>query len=85
MDLVAMSPGDLGLQLFDLGRVKLDHFARANVHEVIVMLLAWLFVACAACAEGVALDDADAAPVVVAPSACWLLRRALTSAKQCVM
>ena len=56
--LVAELAGDLGLQLLDLLRGELDHLAVAQVDQMIVVAIAHLFVASAALAEIMPLDDA---------------------------
>src|ERR1043165_8934971 len=48
---------NFGLELFDLLRFELDYLSGAQVDEMVVMVLAHLFVARAAFAEIVALDD----------------------------
>ena len=54
----AQLAGDLGLKLFDLLGLELDHFAGAQVDQVVVVLVTHLLVAGAALAEVMALDDA---------------------------
>ena len=56
---VAELAGNLGLHLFDFLGLEFDHLAGAQVDEVVVMRLAHLFVARAALAKIVALDNAS--------------------------
>src|SRR5215467_11151154 len=55
---IAEPARNLGLQPLDLLRLKFDHFAGAQVDEVIVMTVGDLLVTRAPVAEVVALDDA---------------------------
>src|SRR5262249_40408286 len=56
--LVAELAGDLGLQLLDfLGR-ELDHLAITQIDQMVMMTVAHLFVARAACAKIMTFDDA---------------------------
>ena len=52
------APRDLVLQLLDLVGLELDHLARAQVDQMVVVLVRHLLVARAAVAEIVPLDDA---------------------------
>jgi hypothetical protein len=51
--------GNALLQRLDLGRMKLDHLAGAQIDEMIMMFFRHSLVARAAIAEIMALDDAD--------------------------
>src|SRR6266513_2157690 len=55
--LVAELAGDFGLQLLDFFRGEFDHLAVAQIDQMVVMAVAHLFVAGAALAEIVPLDD----------------------------
>ena len=55
---VAELARDLGLQLFDFFRLEFDHFAAAQIDQMVVMAIPAGFVARAALAEIVPLDDA---------------------------
>src|SRR6185437_5243074 len=56
--LVAELAGDLGLQLLDLLGGEFDHLAVAQIDQIIMMAVAHLFVAGAALAKIMPLDDA---------------------------
>src|SRR5882724_1587384 len=55
---VAELAGDFGLQLFDLLGGEFDHLAVAQIDQMVVVAVAHLFVAGAAFAKVVPLDDA---------------------------
>src|SRR3954470_8741690 len=55
---VTQAPRHLGLQPFDILRLELDHFAVAQVDEVVVVAVGYLLVTRAAIAKIMALDDA---------------------------
>src|SRR5262245_16245774 len=55
---VAEAPRDIGLEPFNVFRLKFDHFARAQIDEMVVMAVGHLFVARAAIAEIMPFDDA---------------------------
>src|SRR6266699_4847330 len=55
---ITEAPRDVGLEAFDVFGLKFDHFARAEIDEVVVMAVGHLLVARAAVAEIMPLDDA---------------------------
>src|SRR5262249_22647447 len=55
---ITEAPRDVGLQAFDVFRLKLDHLAGAQIDEMVVMAVGHLFVARAPVAKVMALDDA---------------------------
>src|SRR4051794_21273639 len=54
---VAEAPRDVGLQAFDIFRLKLDHLARTQIDEMVVMAVGHLLVTCPPVAELMPLDD----------------------------
>ena len=55
---ITEAPGNVGLEAFDIFGLKFDHFARAQIDEVVVMAVGHLLIARAAVAELMPFDDA---------------------------